>query len=180
MGHLLGTGLLDSAEEAAVAEHLAGPDLNSGFGLRTLSKAMTHFNPLGYHTGSVWPHDTAMAVQGLYAAGHPATATSYVQGLLTAAESFDYRLPELYGGDGTDHETQPTPYPLSCRPQAWAAAGAIAVVIAALGIKPNIPAGTLDVIPAKVLPWQRIKFEGIRVGDHTLSIQLSDGVLTVS
>ncbi|GAA3541167.1 amylo-alpha-1,6-glucosidase [Kribbella ginsengisoli] len=180
MGHLLGTGLLDPAEETAVAEHLADFDLNSGFGLRTLSKAMTHFNPLGYHTGSVWPHDTAMAVQGLYAAGHAATATSYVQGLLTAAEAFDYRLPELYGGEGTDHELTPTPYPLSCRPQAWAAASAIAVVVAALGIEPNVPAGTLDLTPATVLPWRRIKLKGVRAGDHTLSIELNDGVLTVA
>ncbi|MFI5707576.1 glycogen debranching N-terminal domain-containing protein [Kribbella sp. NPDC051620] len=180
MGHLLGTGLLDGDEELAVAEHLAASDLNSGFGLRTLSRAMTYFNPLGYHTGSVWPHDTAMAVQGLYAAGHPATATSYVQGLLTAAESFDYRLPELYGGEGTDHELTPTPYPLSCRPQAWAAASAIAVVVAALGIDPNVPAGTLDLSPATILPWRRLKLNGIRVGDHGLSIQLNDGVLTVT
>jgi glycogen debranching enzyme len=179
MGHLLGTGLLDESEEAAVATQLAGADLNSGFGLRTLSKAMTRFNPLGYHTGSVWPHDTAMAIQGLYAAGHSATATSYAQGLLTAAESFDYRLPELYGGEGIDREATPTPYPLSCRPQAWAAASAIAVVVAALGIEPNVPAGTLDLTPAEVLPWRRIKLDGLRVGEHTLSIQLNDGVLTV-
>jgi glycogen debranching enzyme len=180
MGHLLGTGLLDDHEEAAVADHLAAPDLDSGFGLRTLSKAMTHFNPLGYHTGSVWPHDTAMAIQGLYAAGHPATATTYAQGLLTAAESFDYRLPELYGGEGADQESSPTPYPLSCRPQAWAAASAIAVVVAALGIEPNVPAGTLDLTPGKVLPWRRIRLEGIRVGEHTLSIEFRDGVLTVA
>jgi glycogen debranching enzyme len=179
MGHLLGTGLLDESEEAAVAQQLSSLDLDSGFGLRTLSKAMTHFNPLGYHTGSVWPHDTAMAIQGLYATGHAATATSYAQGLLTAAESFDYGLPELYGGRGIDQETTPTPYPLSCRPQAWAAASAIAVVVAALGIEPNVPAGTLDLTPAEVLPWQRINLKGIRVGDHALSIQLSDGVLTV-
>lgn len=180
MGHLLGTGLLDASEEAVVARQLAGADLDSGFGLRTLSKAMNHFNPLGYHTGSVWPHDTAMTVQGLYAAGHPATATSYLLGLLDAAEAFDYRLPELYGGDGVELESKPTPYPLSCRPQAWAAASAIGVLIAALGIEPDVPGRTLDITPAKDLPWQRFKLDGVRVGDHTLSIQLSDGVLTVS
>ncbi|MEV8371510.1 glycogen debranching N-terminal domain-containing protein [Kribbella sp. NPDC056861] len=180
MGHLLGTGLLGEAEEAAVANQLAGLDLNSGFGLRTLSKAMTRFNPLGYHTGSVWPHDTAMTVQGLYAAGHAATATSYVRGLINAAEAFDYRLPELYGGDGADQESRPTPYPLSCRPQAWAAASAVAVVVAALGIDPNVPAGTLDVAPADQLAWRRLKLTGLRVGDHRLSVELNGGVLTVS
>ncbi|WP_433023051.1 amylo-alpha-1,6-glucosidase [Kribbella sp. CA-294648] len=179
MGHLLGTGILDGAEEAAVAKVLADPDLDSGFGLRTLSKAMTRFNPLGYHTGSVWPHDTAMAVQGLYASGHAAAATSYARGLVDAAEAFEYRLPELYGGEGSEQETKPTPYPLSCRPQAWAAASAIAVVIAALGIEPNVPAGTLDITPAADLPWQRLRLDGVRVGERRLSIELRDGVLSV-
>ncbi|GAA1569604.1 glycogen debranching N-terminal domain-containing protein [Kribbella sancticallisti] len=179
MGHLLGTGLLDESEEAAVADHLAGADLDSGFGLRTLSKSMTHFNPLGYHTGSVWPHDTAMTVQGLYASAHAATATSYVRGLVDAAEAYDYRLPELYGGAGAEQESKPTPYPLSCRPQAWAAASAVAVLVAALGIAPNVPGGTLDITPAPNLPWQRLRLDGLRVGESTLSIDLRDGALTV-
>jgi len=180
MGHLLGTGLLDEPEETGVAKVLASADLDSGFGLRTLSKAMTRFNPLGYHTGSVWPHDSAMAVQGLYATGHAATATSYARGLVNAAEAFDYRLPELYGGEGSEQESTPTPYPLSCRPQAWAAASAIAVVIAALGIEPNVPAGTFDISPANDLPWRRIRVDGIRVGERKFSVHLEDGVLTVS
>lgn len=180
MGHLLGTGILDAAEEVAVAQHLAGPDLDSGFGLRTLSTTMTHFNPLGYHTGSVWPHDTAMAIQGLYDVRQAATATKYVRGLIAAAESFDYRLPELYGGAGADQETRPTPYPLSCRPQAWAAASAIAAVVAALGIDPHVPAGTLDITPAEVLPWRELRIEGIRIGEQTLTVELANGRLTVS
>ncbi len=179
MGHLLGTGILDAAEEVAVAEHLASAELDSGFGLRTLSTTMTHFNPLGYHTGSVWPHDTAMAVQGLYGVRQAATATKYVRGLVDAAEAFNYRLPELYGGAGSEVESRPTPYPLSCFPQAWAAASAIAVLIAALGIEPNVPAGTLDIRPAGTLPWRSLRVEGVRVGERTLSVQLEGGVLTV-
>jgi glycogen debranching enzyme len=179
MGHLLGTGLLDAAEEEAVARRLATPELDSGFGLRTLSTDMTYFNPLGYHTGSVWPHDTAMAVQGLYAAGHAATAASYVAGLTAAAESFAYRLPELYGGLGLEHERTPTPYPLSCRPQAWAAASAAAVVVAALGIRPDVPGATLQVRPADPLPWRRLEVRGLRVGGGRLSLRVEDGTLTV-
>ncbi|NUS00543.1 MAG: amylo-alpha-16-glucosidase [Kribbellaceae bacterium] len=177
MGHLLGTGLLDADEEATVAEVLAGADLNSGFGLRTLSTAMTRFNPLGYHTGSVWPHDTAMTVQGLYATGHADVAASYVDGLLRAAESFDYRLPELYGGRGTAEESTPTPYPLSCRPQAWAAASAVAVLVAALGVEPDVPGGTLVVEPA--VPWERLELEGLRIGSDVVSVRVVDGEATV-
>ncbi|HEY4568856.1 MAG TPA: glycogen debranching N-terminal domain-containing protein [Kribbella sp.] len=179
MGHLLGTGLLDADEEQTVADVLDGADLNSGFGLRTLSTAMTRFNPLGYHTGSVWPHDTAMTIQGLYATGLSAVASSYVDGLVRAAEAFGYRLPELYGGRGTAEERTPTPYPLSCRPQAWAAAAAVAVIVAALGIEPDVPGGTLVINPAASLPWQVLEVSGLRLGGERLSVRLADGELTV-
>jgi glycogen debranching enzyme len=179
MGHLLGTGLLDAEEELAVADALAGDDLDSGFGLRTLSTAMTRFNPLGYHTGSVWPHDTAMAIEGLYATGQAARASSYVEGLIRAAESFDFRLPELYGGRGRREESTPTPYPLSCRPQAWAAASAVAVVVAALGIEPDVPGGTLILNPAETMPWQSLKLTGLRLGPDRLSLHWHAGNLTV-
>jgi glycogen debranching enzyme len=178
LGHLLGTGLLDADEEQTVADVLAGPDLNSGFGLRTLSTAMTRFNPLGYHTGSVWPHDTAMTVQGLYASGHAAVASSYVDGLIRAAEAFDYRLPELYGGSGTDLEGTPTPYPLSCRPQAWAAASAVAVIVAALGIEPDVPGETLVVNPSEA-PWRSLEVRGLQVGNEVLSLRQDSEGLTL-
>ena len=179
MGHLLGTGLLDADEELTVADVLAGEDLNSGFGLRTLSTAMTRFNPLGYHTGSVWPHDTAMTVEGLFASGQADVASSYVEGLVRAAEAFDYRLPELYGGRGTSAESTPTPYPLSCRPQAWAAASAVAVVVAAFGIEPDVPGGTLAINPADSVPWQVLELGGLRVGGETLSLRFENGSVVV-
>ena len=179
MGHLLGTGILDQAEEAAVAAVLGSPELDSGFGLRTLSKAMTRFNPLGYHTGSVWPHDTAIAVQGLYAAGQAATATKYARELIDAAEAFEYRLPELYGGRGVAEELKPTPYPLSCRPQAWAAASAVAVLVAALGIDPHVPNGTLAITPAEPFPWRRLELRGLKLGGEALSLQVSEGEVSV-
>ncbi|MFK4085289.1 glycogen debranching N-terminal domain-containing protein [Kribbella sp. NPDC020789] len=179
MGHLLGTGLLDADEEQRVADILGEADLDSGFGLRTLSSDMSRFNPIGYHTGSVWPHDTAMTVQGLYATGHDDVASSYVAGLVRAAESFGYRLPELYGGRGLAAESRPTPYPGSCRPQAWAAASAVAVLVAALGIEPDVPGGTLTFTPAVSLPWRELALTGLRLGGDRLSLQVIDGVPSV-
>jgi len=162
-----------------VADLLGDDDLDSGFGLRTLSTAMSRFNPIGYHTGSVWPHDTAMTVQGLYATGYDEVASSYVAGLVRAAESFGYRLPELYGGRGLSAETRPTPYPGSCRPQAWAAASAVAVLVAALGIEPDVPAGTLTFLPAASLPWAELELSGLRLGSERLSVRVENGVPSV-
>jgi glycogen debranching enzyme len=126
MGHLLGTGILDATQAAAIATRLAGPDLTTRFGLRTLTTTSAAYNPVSYHCGSIWPHDTAIAITGLAAEGHTAQADALAQGLLRAAEHFDGRPPELYGvvDDGP-----PVHYPSACRPQAWAAAGVIAAAL---------------------------------------------------
>ncbi len=122
IGHLLGTGLLDPDDELVVARHLAGSDLDSGLGLRTMSAADGGYSPLSYHCGSVWPHDTAIAILGLHRAGLTAYADGLVEGLLRASVAFDQRLPELWSGEG-----EPVPYPAACRPQAWSAAAAVVV-----------------------------------------------------
>ncbi|WP_209560072.1 glycogen debranching N-terminal domain-containing protein [Frigoribacterium sp. PvP032] len=127
IGHLLGTGLLDADEEALVAARLVDPSLASGFGLRTLSSDAAGFWPLGYHLGTVWTHDTAVAIGGLAATHHHEEARLLSEGLLAAAPWFGYRMPELHGGDAAADVPAPVPYPASCRPQAWAAAAAVAV-----------------------------------------------------
>jgi N-terminal domain of (some) glycogen debranching enzymes/Mannosylglycerate hydrolase MGH1-like glycoside hydrolase domain len=122
IGHLLGTGILDDAEERIVADRVTGPELDSGLGLRTLSAANGGYNPLSYHCGSVWPHDTAIVIEGLRRSGHRDLAGGLIEGLLRASVSFDQRLPELWSGEGA-----PVPYPTACRPQAWSAAAAVVV-----------------------------------------------------
>jgi glycogen debranching enzyme len=124
-GHLLGTGILDPDEEAAVSSLLVGESMSSGFGLRTLSTDAAGFWPLSYHGGSVWTHDTAIVARGMALAGLRDDARTVVEGLLAAAEAFDYRMPELHAGDAATEVTAPAPYPAACRPQAWSAAAAV-------------------------------------------------------
>ncbi|KZE91520.1 glycogen debranching N-terminal domain-containing protein [Microbacterium sp. TNHR37B] len=124
-GHLLGTGILDPEDEAAVSALLCGPTVSSGFGLRTLSTQAAGYWPLSYHGGSVWTHDTAIVARGMARAGLTDDARSIVAGLLAAAEAFDYRVPELHAGDDAREVTAPSPYPAACRPQAWSAAAAV-------------------------------------------------------
>ena len=128
IGHLLGTGLLSASEETVVASRLL--DLSSGYGLRTLVDTAVGYDPLSYHCGSVWTHDTAIAALGLARSGASLAALSVLsEGLLSAAEHFDWSLPELYGGQPAS-AGPPVPYPQSCRPQAWAAASAVALLTA--------------------------------------------------
>ncbi|MCY0904548.1 glycogen debranching N-terminal domain-containing protein [Arthrobacter sp. H14-L1] len=128
MGHLLGTGLLNGGESQAVAERLTAPDLFTGFGIRTLSQTNACYWPLSYHCGSVWSHDTAIIVAGLLKDGHTNAAHRIASGLLDAAEAFHYRLPELFGGYSRSQAPAPVPYPMSCFPQAWAAAAAVPIL----------------------------------------------------
>ncbi|MCU1598706.1 MAG: amylo-alpha,6-glucosidase [Glaciihabitans sp.] len=127
IGHLLGTGILDDDQSARIASRLVSPELSSGYGLRTMSTDSAGYWPLSYHGGSVWAHDTAIVIRGLTAAGRDAEAAVLTDGLLAAAASFDYRMPELHSGDAATAFSRAVPYPAACRPQAWSAAAAVAV-----------------------------------------------------
>ncbi|AXH35446.1 amylo-alpha-1,6-glucosidase [Humibacter sp. BT305] len=140
IGHLLGTGLLSAGEEEEIARLLVSPLMSSGFGLRTMSTDSGGYWPLSYHGGSVWAHDTAIAVSGLSRAGFAAEAATLGRGLLAAAEAFAYRMPELHSGDSALVTPAPAPYPAACRPQAWSAAAAVAVAAASVGLRaPETP-----------------------------------------
>jgi glycogen debranching enzyme len=171
-GHLLGTGLLDAEESALLAARLVAPDLASGFGLRTLSTDSTGFNPYGYHIGSVWPHDTAIAVHGLIRAGFPNEAATLARGLVAASPAFDGRLPELFSGHSAEQDTLPAPYPASCRPQAWAAAAGVQLLRCALGLDADVPAGVLRVDPAASFDLAPLRVDGLSVAGAPLSVEV--------
>ncbi|MDQ0836070.1 glycogen debranching enzyme [Streptomyces achromogenes] len=180
-GHLLGTGLLNQEESALLAARLSAPDLDSGHGLRTLSSEAAGFNPYGYHTGSIWPHDTAIAVHGLVTAGFPDAAASLATGLLTASAAFDARLPELFTGHGAEAGTNPAPYPASCRPQAWGAASSVLVLRSALGLDADVPAGTLTVAPTFAAAYAPLTVTGLQVNGSRLDVTLTpDGSVNVT
>ncbi|MBG0566120.1 amylo-alpha-1,6-glucosidase [Actinoplanes aureus] len=121
-GHVLWCGLLADDWAATVASRLAGDDFFSGWGVRTLAAGQVPYHPLSYHRGGVWPHDTAITVAGLAAAGYRAEAASIADGLLAAASYTEGRLPEVMTGLARERGHGPVPYPHSCSPQAWAAA----------------------------------------------------------
>ena len=125
IGHLLGTGILDAEEERACAELLTADSMSSGYGIRTMSTGAAGYWPLSYHGGSVWTHDTAIAVHGMLRAGLVDDAQAIAGQLLDVAEGFDYRVPELHSGDTRIPGGRPVPYPAACRPQAWSAAAAV-------------------------------------------------------
>jgi glycogen debranching enzyme len=168
IGHLLGTGILDARGAELVARRLASPEMNSGFGLRTMSSDSAGFWPLSYHGGSVWTHDTAIAIAGLRREGFADAATSLIEGLLHAAEGFNYRMPELHSGDSSGTVSSPIPYPASCQPQAWSAAAAVSVLSSVLGLRADAQSGTLDIEP--LANSTSVEAKGLRFAGETLSV----------
>ena len=180
IGHLLGTGILDAEETAQVAELLVSPEMSSGFGLRTMSSADGGYWPLSYHCGSVWPHDTAIAVRGLAADGHLREAFVLIAGLLDAGAGFDYRIPELLSGDASDEISWPVPYPPSCRPQAWSAAAAGTIVATLLGLRVDVPGNSLVAGHNERSPFGEIRATGIRVAGNPVELTVDrDGQASV-
>lgn len=159
IGHLLGTGLLDADQVDLVVRRLTDPTLDSGYGLRTMSTASGGYWPLSYHGGTVWAHDTAIAVLGLAREGRGADAAGLVEGLLRAAAGFGYRMPELHSGDPATEVSVPVPYPAACRPQAWSAAASVAVLTAVLGLEPD--GDELRTNP--IASFGRVAVRGVRV-----------------
>ncbi|MEQ7126856.1 glycogen debranching N-terminal domain-containing protein [Actinopolymorpha sp. B11F2] len=173
LGHLLGTGILDAGEAASVAARMRTDDLDCGYGLRTMTADAAGFNPLGYHAGTVWPHDTAIAILGLARDGHARASASLAAGLVRAAPDFAYRLPELFAGTNARREEPVLAYPAACRPQAWSAAAAIAMLQAALGLEADVPRGVLRVAPsAEFADWFPLRVEGLRVAGHALTVDV--------
>lgn len=170
MGHVLGSGLLDAEQQRVVARRLAHPSLASGWGLRTMATTAAGFNPLSYHGGSVWPHDTAIAVWGCAEAGERDAAVTLLRGLVAAAPYFRHRMPELYAGIGRGGSDFPVPYPAACRPQAWSAAAALLLVRACLRPRPRIPDGELTLAPLWPPPFRRLELRDLPLAAGTLDL----------
>lgn len=179
IGHCLWTGIVDEDKAGAVADHLLSPEMFSGWGIRTLATTMGRYNPISYHNGSVWPHDTAICIAGLTRYGYLDHAHRVIEGLLDAADEFDGRLPELFSGLARDELGTPAAYPASCSPQAWAAASPLLVLRAMLRLDPWIARSRLHLDPRPPASISRLDLRRVRLGGRSLDITWADGATTV-
>lgn len=171
MGHALWTGIADTEKASVTADRLVSPELFSGYGIRTLATTMGAYNPVSYHNGSVWPHDSALCVAGLARYGFAAHARRVAAGLVEAASYFSGRLPELFCGYDRTEVPGPVPYPTSCSPQAWASAAPVGVLTALLGLDPDVPGGVVRLAPALPPEWGPVEVDDIRLGPSRLSVR---------
>ncbi|MFI7337869.1 glycogen debranching N-terminal domain-containing protein [Streptomyces sp. NPDC050085] len=166
-------GLLDKVQTEQLARLLGGPALDSGWGLRTLAVKEAAYNAFGHRAGVVRVQETAVAVAGLAAAGYEKEAASLLSGVLAAAETFGYRLPEMYAGEQRVDGGAPLPHPAACRPAATAAAAGVHLLTTLAGIRPDVPAGTVTLSPMRSAPLGEIGLTGLRVAGQAFSVRVS-------
>ncbi len=172
-GQLLFTGIARPDRAAKVAGRLLGPDLFSGWGIRTVSNRERRYNPMSYHNGSVWPHDNALIALGFARYGYKAAIDPLFEGMFAAASYMEFRrLPELFCGFRRRRGRGPTLYPVACSPQAWASGALLLMLQASLGLEfdpaqnairfrnPRLP-GFLD--------WVRLR--NLRLGESSLDVR---------
>jgi glycogen debranching enzyme len=136
IGHLLWSGIVDKSKAKAVARQLLGPRLFSGWGVRTLAEGEGRYNPIGYHVGTVWPFDNSFIAWGLRRYGFKEEAARIAAGILAAADFFDGRLPEAFGGYERTLTRYPVQYPTACSPQAWSTGAPLLLLRTMLGLEP--------------------------------------------
>jgi glycogen debranching enzyme len=171
-GHALWSGIVPDERVPSVADRLLGPELNTGWGVRTFAIGQPGYNPIGYHTGAVWPHDTAIVAAGLKRYGRDDEANQLATRVIESA-SFapDHRLPELFCGFDRATTPTPVPNPVACSPQAWSAAAPLLLLRTMLGMRADSSRGQIELVRPHLPPWvDRLTLQGVRVGAGSVDL----------
>jgi glycogen debranching enzyme len=171
-GQCLFSGIASTDRARRLAEQLFRDDLQSGWGIRTLATTEARYNPMSYHNGSVWPHDTALIAAGLGRYGLTSLAGRLLGDVFDVSLFVDlYRLPELYCGFARRPGEGPVRYPVACMPQSWSAAAVFLMLQGCLGLSIDAPARRITFTrPALPGFLQTIRIERLRVGAATLDL----------
>jgi glycogen debranching enzyme len=151
IGHLLWSGIVDDDRADEVVKHLLGPRLFSGWGVRTMAEGDGGYNPIGYHQGTVWPHDNSLIAAGLRRYGYHDKAATIAFAILEAAQYFFGRLPETFAGYERSLTDYPVEYPTACSPQAWATGAPLFLLRILLGLE--VRSGAIEqhaVLPERI------------------------------
>lgn len=173
-GHCLLTGIAEQESGLRCGAALLSDAFFSGWGIRTLARGEVRYNPMSYHDGSVWPHDSALAAAGLARYGLRAETLRVLNAFFDVSKNVDlYRLPELFCGFARRPGEGPTRYPVACSPQAWSAAAVFLLLQACLGLQVEATPPTIRFV-APLLPdyLRQIEIKNLRVGAAHVHIRL--------
>ncbi|GII25890.1 amylo-alpha-1,6-glucosidase [Planosporangium mesophilum] len=160
MGHLLWSGIVPEDRAGVVVDQLMSDQLFSGWGVRTMATTDAGYNPIGYHRGTVWPHDNSIIAAGMTRYGYRDHARLLAQAMTDAATYFDERLPEAICGYPRADTGVPVAYPTACSPQAWSSCAALLFKRTMLGVEPRD--GQLTVDPDIPESWGHTELLGLK------------------
>ncbi len=182
MGHCLFSGIISKKRAKIVTKLLMSPEFNSGWGIRTVAKGQSRYNPMSYHNGSIWPHDNAMIAHGMSRYGFKEDTAEIMSQMFHLSLNVDLaRLPELICGLGHRVGDGPTLYPVACSPQAWASAAPLSLLQSCLGI--SIDAGKSRIfLDTPVLPnfLDSVRIHNLKVGDGSIDLHFKRHLHDVS
>ena len=172
VGQALWGGIVAADRARSVVEQMTGEGMDSGWGVRTYAAGQPGYNPLGYHTGSIWPHDNALIAAGFKRYGFDVEAGALAGRIFEAAQQFpDFRLPELFCGFDRGDVPVPVPYPVACSPQAWSAAAPLLLVRTMLGMRADAAAGRLELVRPHLPLWlTKLTVTNLRLGDASVDL----------
>jgi glycogen debranching enzyme len=171
-GHCLWSGIVSPDRARDVVDQILRPSMFSGWGVRTFAADQPGYNPIGYHTGTVWPHDTSLIAAGFKRYGFDDASNRLVGQMMEAAQGFqDYRLPELFCGfDRTDAHT-PVPYPVACSPQAWAAGSSFLFLETMVGLRAHADRHELELLHPHLPDWLgKVTLTDLRIGEASVDL----------
>jgi len=171
-GHALWTGIVRRERAEQVTARMLEPDMFSGWGIRTYAAGQPGYNPVGYHNGTIWPHDNALTAAGFKWAGAPDGANLIAGRLIEAAQWFpDLRLPELFCGYDRATVGAPVAYPVACSPQAWAAAAPFSFITTMLGLRADASARRLELVRPTLPDWLgKMTITALPIGGETVDL----------
>jgi glycogen debranching enzyme len=178
-GHALWTGIADADLAARYLEWFADESMWSGWGIRTLASTMGAFDPLSYHNGSVWPHDTAICAAGAARYGRWDLVDQILDAALDAAVHFGGRPPELFAGLSRTDVPAPVAYPASCSPQAWSSASLPFLLRTSLGLQPNVGTAGLSSTRSDLSSVADVSIGGLFTPRGRADVRVHDGVIDI-
>lgn len=171
-GHCVWSGILDGEKAEKVVNRLLSQDMDTGWGLRTLTSEASNYNPMSYHNGSVWPHDNAIIMEGMRKIGRIRDAHQLMASMVAVAQhQQDFRLPELFCGFERSDWSKPIDYPVSCSPQAWSAGSIFQMISSCLNFQPDAANKVLRIVEPCLPDWmEQVTIRNLKVGKCSLDI----------
>ena len=179
-GHALWTGIADEELARRYLQWFDDDSMWSGWGIRTLASTMGAFDPLSYHNGSIWPHDTAICAAGAARYGRWDLVDRILDAALDAAVHFGGRPPELFAGLARIDVPAPVAYPASCSPQAWSSASVPFLLRTSLGLQPGQGPAGLSSQRSDLAPVSDLAIGGLFAPSGRVDVRVRGGVLDIA